>query len=186
LFTAPWCAYLIASMVLRWRRLPSAIGLPGAAVALTGVMLACLQGEHGQLVFDQFSRAEVEAANFIYTHAPPHSSIVMTIDNFPTRLSADYPTFRGGPNGDVSLVEDADLKAHTLTNADLPAIDSFFRAREPDPAFLVISPAMAHFAHYFGYLPDGAIDNLRKTIAMSPNFILYYRNQDVLIYRYAP
>jgi hypothetical protein len=188
LFTAPWCAYLIASMVLRWRWrwVPRAVGLPGAAVALTGAMLACLQGEHGQLVFDQFSRAEVEAANFIYTHAPLHSSVVMTIDNFPTRLTADYPLFRGGPNGDVSLVEDADLEAHTLTDADLPVIDSFFRAREPDSAFLVISPAMAHFAHFFGYLPDGAIDNLRTTIAKSPNFVLYYRNLDVVIYRYMP
>jgi hypothetical protein len=43
---------------------------------------------------------------------------------------------------------------------------------------------MAHFAHFFGYLPDGAMDRLRSTVAGSPDFTVYYRNQDVMIYRY--
>jgi hypothetical protein len=186
LFTAPWCVYLVARMVLRWRWMPRAVGMPVGVVVLTAAVLACIQGEHGQLVFDQFSPAEVQAATYIYTHAPPHSSIVTAIDNFPTRLTADYPTFQGGPNSDVDLINNADLLGHSLTEADLPKIVERFDALGPDPAFLIISPSMVHYVHFFGYLPDGAMDNLRHTVATSPNFTVYYQNQDVVIYRFVP
>jgi hypothetical protein len=184
LFSAPWCAYLVASMVLRWRWMPRAVGLPAAAVALTGAMLACLQGAHGQLVFNQFTRSEVQAANFIYSHAPPHSSIVLAMANFPTRLTAQYPEFAGGPNNDLDLVDHLDLEGRPLDDEDLPQIDAYFQSLSPEPAYLVISPSMKNFAHFFGYLPDGAMDNLRTTISRSPDFSVFYRNQDTVIYLY--
>jgi hypothetical protein len=184
LFTAPWCAYLIASMVLRWRWVPRAVGASVGALAMTGAILACMQGEHGQLVFGQFTRAEVQAATVIYSDAPAQSSIVLAMSNFPSRVTPRYPVFGGGPNSDLDLITSLDLEGHALDDRDLPAIESYFQSLGPAPAFLVISPAMAHFAHFFGYLPDGAMDRLRSTVAGSPDFTVYYRNQDVMIYRY--
>ena len=186
LFTAPWCAYLIANMVLRWRWMPSLVGASLAALALAAAIMGCIQGEHGQLTFNKFTPDEVRAAEYVYTHAPPGSAIVTTFNNFPTRLTADYPKFQGGPNNDLALVPAADLVGHTLTDADLPAIDAYFTSKGPAPAFLIISPSMKAYAHFFGYVPDGAIDTLQRTVAGSPNFTLYYRNQDVVIYRYVP
>jgi hypothetical protein len=186
LFTAPWCAYLIASMVLRWRWMPRLVGAPLAALTLIGATLACIQGEHGQLVFDQFSRAEVQTASYIYSNAPPHSSLVTAISNFPGRLTANYPIYGTGPNKDSDLIDGLELQGHALDDADLPKIVRFFESLGPNPAFLIISPSMKSYAHFFGYVPDGAIDTLQRTVAGSPNFALYYRNQDVVIYRYMP
>ena len=184
LFTAPWCAFLVAAMVLRWRWMPRAAGMPVAAVALAGAMLACLQGEHGQLVFDQFKPSEVQAANFIYTKAPPHSTIVLTMTNFPSRITAQYPEYAGGPNSDVDLIDQLDLQGHELDDKDLPTIEDYFRTVGPEPAFLVISPSMEHYAHFFGYLPDGAMENLRNEVGKSSDFSVFYRNQDTVIYLY--
>jgi hypothetical protein len=184
LFAAPWCAYLIASMVLRWGWMPRAAGIPVATVALTGAMLACVQGAHGQLMFNQFTPDEVRAASYVYGNAPPNSAIVLAEANFPTRLSARYPVFAGGPNSDLNLVDHLDLVGHPLDGADLLTIEGYFRSLAPEPAFLVISPSMAHFAHFFGYLPDGAMDNLRATVAKSPNFTVYYQNRDAVVYRF--
>ena len=178
LFSIPWCAYLIATLLLRKRWLPPSVGLPGAAIVVTAAVLASMQGAHGQLTFNRFTPQEVAASTFIYTHAEPGADIVLAAGNFPTRLTANYDGFASGPNGDHGLLTgDEDLAGLKFTAADLPKINSYF---DPNvPSYLVFSPAMRNFLHYFAYLPDGAFDQLQTTIDQSKNWVLFYRDGDV-------
>jgi hypothetical protein len=185
LFSIPWCAYLIAALVLRKRWLPRGVGVPGATIVVTAVVLASMQGAHGQLLFSRFTPDEVAASTFIYTHAEPGADIVMVAGNFPTRLTANYDVFAPGPNGDHALLTaDKGLLGLKLTEADLPKINSYFDNKTP--SYLVFSPAMSKYLHYFGYAPDGLIERLQTTISGSPNWRVYFQNHDVTIYKYYP
>jgi hypothetical protein len=185
LFSIPWCAYLIATLLLRKRWLPRGVGVPGATIVVTATVLASMQGAHGQLLFNRFTPDEVAASTFIYTHAEPGADIVLAAGNFPTRLAANYDGFSAGPNGDHGLLPgDKELLGLALTEADLPKINSFFNKKTP--SYLVFSPAMSKYLHYFGYAPDGLIERLQTTISGSPNWRICYRNQDVSIYKYFP
>ncbi|MDT5026097.1 MAG: hypothetical protein QOE61_2523 [Micromonosporaceae bacterium] len=185
LFSIPWCAYLIATLVLRKRWLPRGVGVPGAALVVTAAVLASMQGAHGQLLFNRFTPDEVAASTFIYTHAEPGADIVLAASNFPTRLTANYDKFSAGANGDHGLLPgNTDLARLKLTEADLPKINSYFSAKTP--TYLVFSPAMSKYLHYFGYVPDGLVERLKTTISGSPNWRVYFQNHDVTIYKYYP
>jgi hypothetical protein len=185
LFSIPWCACLIATLVLRKRWLPRGVGVPGAAIVVTAAVLASMQGAHGQLLFNRFTPDEVAASTFIYTHAEPGADIVLAAGNFPTRLTANYDGFAAGPNGDHGLLNGNNRLAELrMTEADLPKINSYFDPKTP--SYLVFSPAMSKYLHYFGYAPDGLIERLQTTISGSPKWRIYFRNHDVTIYKYYP
>jgi hypothetical protein len=185
LFSIPWCAYLIATLLLRKQWLPRGVALPGAAIVVTAAVLAAMQGEHGQLMFCRFSSDEVAASTFIYSHAEPGADIVLAAGNFPTRLTADYDTFQSGANGDHPLLTaDSGLGELQLTEADLPTINTYF---DPDrPTYLVFSPSMRNYLHYFQYVPDGRFDQLHATIAAASSWIVVYQYRDISIYRFIP
>ncbi len=185
LFSIPWCSLLIATLVLRSRWLPRGLGVPGAAIVLTAAALASMQGAHGQLGFNRFTTAEVRASQFIYNHAEPGADIVLAAGNFPTRLTATYGAFASGPNSDRSLLNpDEDLVKLHLNERDLPTINANFDAEVP--TYLVFSPSMRQFLHYFGYAPDGAFDRLQALIARSPQWRLFHQDGDVVIFVYVP
>jgi hypothetical protein len=184
LFSIPWCAYLVATLMLRKRWLPRGMALPGAVVLLTLAIFGSMQGSHGQIIFNQFTRDEVAASTFIYSHAEPGADIVLVAGNFPTRLTANYDQFAAGANGDRGLLPDTDLEGLKLTPADLPKLNTFFD--EKIPSYLVFSPSMKNYLHYFAYVPDGVYDQLRVTINGSPNWHIVYLNGDIAIYKFVP
>jgi len=60
---------------------------------------------------------------------------------------------------------------------------SVSRIVRADDAETIISHGMRRQVHYFGYLPDGSLDALVATLAVSPEWMLFYRNSDVVIYQ---
>ena len=70
-----------------------------------------------------------------------------------------------------------------LNEDDLPAVEQFARDQGGPTAYLVVSRSMKVYAHYFGYLADGALDTLDRSLDASPRWSLFYRNADVAVYQ---
>jgi hypothetical protein len=186
-FSIPWCAYLIATLVLRKRWVPRGLAAPAAAMIVLAAVLGCFQARHGHLSFNQFTPEELAASEYIYTHAEPNAEVMVVASAFPNRFTANSGSFQANRSGARELLtgnDDNELVRLKLTADDLPTINATFDADRP--TYLIFGPAMAKYLHYFGYAPDGLIDTLHKTISSSPNWGVYYRNGDVTIYKYFP
>jgi hypothetical protein len=188
LFSAPWCAYLIAAMLARVRPpRGSAARLAvwcAAVLALAAATLGTVQGRHGQLMVDRQSTAEVTAARYLYAYAAPGATIALATPNFPGRITGGSGRFnRSVPVGEPDLVKGARLRDVHLNDAYLPAVERYLRSFGGTTAYLVISDGMRRQAAYFGYLPAGSLDTLDATLSDSPGWSLFYANDDVAIYQ---
>ncbi|MFV2088282.1 hypothetical protein [Micromonospora sp. LOL_021] len=204
LFSAPWCAFLIARAVVDWadRRLDRAdqrqvgrrrrrrrLGPAAAvavAVALGGFALGTVQGRHGQLAVDRQTADEVAAARQLYATAEPGATIAVATSNFPSRLTAAYPQFNTDvPAGEPDLVVGAQLRGAALDGEHLPAIEEFLGSFTGDPAYLVVSDGMRRQSDYFGYFPPGSLDRLQQLLDGRDGWSVFQRSDDVTVYRYA-
>jgi hypothetical protein len=180
LFSVPWCAYLIANLALRIRRLPRPVALLGCTVLVGGVALVNIQGAHGQLTFDKFTPAEVQTAQYVYTHLP-HGAVVLPAEgNFPSNLTANY--------GDVDVAPENwnTILPHTrasITDDDMNYINTM-AAGYDRPVYILLTRSMAAYAHYFGYLPDGLLDNFGSALSRSPEWGVFYRTPDSAVFEY--
>jgi hypothetical protein len=87
LFSAPWCAFLIASVLeLTWR--PVRAALVCAAVVMS--LFAGLQDLYGKVAINVFSRSEVATSNWLYSHAPRGSTVLLGAVDFPALQTANY------------------------------------------------------------------------------------------------
>ncbi len=180
LFSAPWCAYLIASLVLRRRWLPHDVAMPAGAIALLVALLASLQVGQGQAMTTIFTRDDVAVARYLYSHAEPDSVIVLGANNFPTRFLPQYGDFY-----EYALIgADERLGPFELSEQGGAALDARF-----DDAlvhYLVFSPSMYGYLAYYGYMPAETLDALEAQIARSPLWVLEYRVGEAAIYRRDP
>ncbi len=205
LFSAPWCVCVIAIALLRvrvpgwarrgWplrgraltgraRRALYAARIALATPLLAAAVLASMQGEHGQLEFDQITPAEVSGVSYLYNHVEQGAVIISAQSNMPESITARYADvspqsatlFGDGLNGT--------LVAGDGSPADLSAIDGYFSELDGAPAYLLITTAMKHYADYFGFLPPGFLDRVDAMLGSSPDWKLWYSNADIKVYRY--
>jgi O-antigen/teichoic acid export membrane protein len=195
LFSAPWCALLLAG---RWGPLaPRAVAASvagrlglrrvlgtAAVVVFTALaLLSTVQGRHGQLMVDRQAPAEVEAARHLYAHAQPGATIILATPNFPSRLAANYGEFNRTVVGpDPDLVPGAGLRDATLNAQYLPVIESYAESIPGSPTYLVVGDGMRRYATYFGALPDGSLDTLERALDRDPQWTVWYDNGEVTIY----
>ena len=69
-----------------------------------------------------------------------------------------------------------------LNDSYLPLIERFVRSIPGSTRYLVISDGMRRYAAYFGVLPDGSLDRLDETLRVAPQWTVFYRNADVVVY----
>lgn len=207
LFSAPWCAYLIAKALVdladrradrsrpagtdqshrsgTGRRWLGPVAAAALAVTLGGFALATVQGRHGQLVVDRQTSDEVAAARQLYADAEPGATIAVAASNFPSRLTGAYPQFNTDvPAGEPDLVVGADLRGAALDGEHLPTIEEFLRSFDGDPAYLVISDGMRRQSDYFGYFQPGSLDRLEQLLDGRDGWSVFQRSDDVTVYRY--
>ncbi|MFY1655096.1 hypothetical protein ACN27J_29980 [Solwaraspora sp. WMMB762] len=202
LFSAPWCAFLIARAVVdradrrldradqrrvgRRRRWLGPVAAVAVAAALGGFALGTVQGRHGQLAVDRQTADEVAAARQLYAAAEPGATIAVATSNFPSRLTAAYPQFNTDvPAGEPDLVVGAQLRGAALDGEHLPAIEQFLGSFTGDPAYLVVSDGMRRQSDYFGYFAPGSLDRLERLLDGRDGWSVFQRSDDVTVYRYA-
>ena len=174
LFSAPWCALLIAGAVYELRR-----GLLRWIVAggvCAAALLAGLQGLYGPVVVNAVTPNELAASGWLYTHTPPGSLIVLAADNFPALDTADY-------NARQLEVMPADpqIGEAWLDEGNVSDVEGWIAGLGHRSAYVVVSHGMAAYANYFG-APTG-FASLARTLPTAPGWTVVYRNADVTIYR---
>jgi hypothetical protein len=174
LFSAPWCAFLIASALAKmrvsvWHRL---VTISASSLALA----AGLQGLYGPLIVDGFTRPELSASLWLYSHAKPDSAIILAADNFPTHEVANYNLY------DVEeMPSDPQLGATWLNEANVSEVYNWIRSLGESPAYVVFSRSMANYASYYA-APRG-YTQLESEVRDSPGWILIYQDAQTTIYR---
>jgi hypothetical protein len=176
LFSAPWCAYLIAEALLglRWTLVRRA----AVAAAVVAALLAGLQGLYGPVAVNAFTPAEVSASTWLYAHAPHGSTFVLAAEDFPALQSADYAEHTVLPLPSDPLMGEVWLDA-----SDEPTLERWVAGLGSHPAYLVLSDTMIDYARYYGF-PRG-LSALQANLSASPRWAVAYRNADVVIYRFA-
>lgn len=181
LFSVPWAAFILASLLtrLRWRPVAWAAGVGALLTVMAG---ATIQGQHGQLVVDRVTRSEVAASEYFYRHAASGSTLLLAVGSYPIKFTADYAAYN--VSGGQPLLDGMPFLRHRLGERDLPAVDAYARSQGRRPCYLVVSRGMADYTHYFGYLPDGSIEGLDRALARSPHWTPFYRGADTSIYQF--
>lgn len=177
LFSAPWCALLIAGLLLELRlprRLP--IRWPLTAVVCLAALFAGLQGLYGPVSVDAFTRSEVRASQWLYAHAPRGSLLVLPDGNFPTSQTADYNSY------DLQVMpSDPQLGEAWLDEGNLAEVQSWLAGLGHRTAYIVVSRSMRADAHYFG-APQG-YEQLVSEIPSTLHGAVVYHDADTTVYR---
>jgi hypothetical protein len=177
LFSAPWCALLIAGALCEMRlprRLP--IRWPLIATVCAATLLAGLQGLYGPVSVNAFTRSELTASQWLYGHIPKGSLIVLPGDNFPALETADYNSY------DLRVMPaDPQLGESWLNEGDPAAVKSWITSLGHRTAYIVVSRSLTANAAYFG-APRG-YEKLAATIPTALGGTAVYHDADTTIYR---
>jgi hypothetical protein len=174
LFSAPWCALLIAGTlvelrVILWRRLV-------VACACSMALAAGLQGLYGPVAVDTFTSAELAGSLWLYDHAAPDSVFVLAADNFPMVETANYNSY-----GLQVIPADPQVRAAWLDEASVDDVEAWIESLGYRNTYVVFSRSMAAYASYFDD-PRGYAQ-LASAVRNSPGWLVVYRNADTIIYR---
>jgi hypothetical protein len=82
------------------------------------------------------------------------------------------------------LPDDAANGPVTVNGASIASVDGFVSGLHTKDAYLVLSHSMVVYARYYES-PTG-LPTLMREIQTAPDWKLYYRNQDVRVYRFRP
>jgi hypothetical protein len=177
LFSAPWCAYLIATAIvqLRWSavRHIATVFVPAAA------LLAGLQGLYGPVAVEAFTPAEVNASQWLYSHAPKGSTFILGVDNFPVLETATYNSYHL-----QVMPSDPQLGEDWLNAGDLTEVDLWAGSLPGTETFLVVSDSMGAYSAYYGF-PTGYVQ-LRQELPSASDWTLAFKNRNATIYRFTP
>ncbi len=174
LFSAPWCALLIAS-ALDELRTPLRRWVTIGVVCALALFLG-LQGLYGPARVNSFTAAELAASVWLNGHIPRGSLIVLPVGDFPILKAADYQAhdWRTLPS-DVLLSE-----RPRPNQADLDEVDSWVSGLGYGSAYVVVSRSMYSWSEFYG--SPGFLRMVRE-IPTSPRWAVVYSNDDVTIYR---
>ena len=188
LFSIPWTACLVASLLRpdpdRHPRLSWLV--PPVALLLTvGLLFPSFFG----LDFENaIPAAEVRASTYFYSHAEP--GVLLGSYGFPTRLAANYEEFVRGPNDtDPNFLSSTRLWGRMLGANDLPTLANkirYYAGGEVAAGYLVLSTSQSNTATLFGILPEGSFASLERALLYSPDWTVFYRNSDTIIFQLHP
>ena len=173
LFSAPWCALLIAELIAELR---GTLRPLVSAVVCAAALVAGLQGLWGPTAVYAFTPPELAASLWLYGHAPPGSLLILPADNFPGLYAANYAAY------DLQIMPaDPQSGASWLDEANLGEVTQWIGSLGRPSAYVVFSKSMDNYASYFGY-PTG-YEQLAKAVTTDSAWQVVYRDADVVIYR---
>lgn len=174
MFSAPWCALLIAG-ALAEMRLRLRLRRPLVAAVCFATLFAGLQGLYGPALVNAFTPSEVNASLWLYRHVPRGSLIALPGLAFPTLESADSQDY------DVQVMPaDPQIGADWLNEADVSQVSRWIRSLHHNSAYVVVSRSMTYWASYYG-APTGYAQ-LTRQLPMLFDASVVYRNGDTTIY----
>ena len=162
-----------------WRK-AIAVGVTG--IGMSAFAMAALQGTQGQIAIDHVSPEDVSAARYFYNEAPPGSNLVLATSFFPTRLEGDYRRFNPNLRQEPALTDEERFRERVLDEDAVPEVTDYVRSFTGPRHYLAISDTMEDAAGYFGQLPSGSLDVLTDALRESPQWRVFYENDEVVIF----
>jgi hypothetical protein len=175
LFSAPWCALVIAGALVKvrsiaWRKV---VMISACVLALA----AGLQGLYGPVQSDTFTPDELAANLWLYSHAAPNSVIVLPVDNIPMLDTANYNAY--GLH-DINNAKGANGKL--IDEGNVLAVEDWINSLKRAYAYVVFSRGMAAYAAYYS-APQGYAQ-LANAVRDRYGWTVVYRNTETIIYQY--
>ena len=190
LFSLPWIAVLGGSALEPRRARPLIWPVVKIGTVLAGAVAMFMSAFYGSAELYSVRPGEVQASQYFYDHAEPAALLTLVAPNFPARVGGRYDEFGSGGDNPADLVTSAvGVKHKMLGPEELPAIERFVQdhgGRRDSVRYLVLSTGQQVFAEVLGLLPSGALSRLDRSLAGSPDWSVFYRNPDAVIYRFAP
>jgi hypothetical protein len=176
LFSSPWCALLIADVLVKipaisWRRI-IIIGASALTLALG------LQGLYGPVEADAFTPSELAASQWLYSHAAPDSDIVLPVDNFPISEAANYHAY---PLVQLSSAVWG-TTGRRVDEGSADQVEIWLDGLKVKYAYVVFSRSMGIDATYHG-TPQGYAQ-LASGVRNRYGWTVVYRNADTTIYQF--
>lgn len=174
MFSAPWCALLIAGALIKlrvaaWRWL-------SVICACFVIVAAGLQGLYGPVAVYDFTPAELTASLWLYHHAPQGSLLVLGADNFPILEVANYNHY------DLQVIPVEPQEGPFWPNeASIPEMEQWLTSFRHRTAYIVFSRSMVTYLSYFDS-PRGYLQ-MANAIRYRHGWSVIYRNADTTIYR---
>jgi len=166
---------VLADQVFRFRRF---ISLP-AVVAVAGLALfAGVEGVFALVPSSAFTVPELQASQWLYSHIPSGSLIVLPNDQFPTLQAATYNNFpvEVMPS-DTQFVPDP-----YVNEGNVLQVSNWIASLHHRQAYVVISQSMAEWNVYMGP-PDGYDAFVTELRDGDLNAVPVYKNSSTTIYR---
>jgi hypothetical protein len=179
LFAAPWFCFLLAGLFFpnaRWGR--SILTMLALIVVSVGILGMYMFAQYGREKNYYFTTAEIEAATYLWEHAPPGSYILSGTFNFPDKYGYRYEDF------DLTSLDGQDwFTARDPVRFDTLEIRDLMLYNNPNNSFYVHSKGQIRHSDLMNIYPVGTLEAFNEKVSQSPDFELYYQNEDVTIYK---
>lgn len=183
LFSLPFMALLAATVFMPADSQPLRRWESWGSLALMLLLQAgILFSAYGNERTNRILPADVQAAKFLYSSAPPGSAVVtFSVDSFPLKLTGDYAEYWHLP-----IVDDQLDRNVQLTALDYQALQEEMRNRGIPAGFVVFSATQQVYAETNRILAPGAYESFVRIVRDHPEARLIYRNSATMIYRITP
>jgi len=190
LFSLPWVALLAGSALERGSGRGPLWPVLTAGVVLSAAVAMLLFAFYGSAELYAVRPGEVQAGQYFYDHAAPPSVLRTVAPNFAAGVGDRYNEF--GTGSDILTMlstTDVDLPKRMLGPSDPPVIAQLIERSAGGGAgvgqYLVLSKGQEVYADVMGLSPPGSLARLDRALAESPDWQVFYRNTDAVIYRLA-
>jgi hypothetical protein len=173
LFALPFLAYLGAHAFAGGRTRRSALAFAGAASVMLGAFLFAYYGKERQY---HFSRAEVAASRYVYTHAPPGSLLIEGPRSYPTQFE-NYERFDY-----VTLSREPSESHARFVARPVEVMSEWMSDPAHSGAYLIITRSQKAEVEELGVMPRGSLDRIERALLASPRFEAVVRNSDATVF----
>lgn len=179
LFALPFVAFFAAALLYPAPGAGTSWRTPLGVMAVSGLLLGgLLLAYAGRERMNYFTPGEVEAAEYLYRHAPAGALVVGASDNYPS-LFLNYEEYTH-----VVLTGRSAARGQRVTLASDPLtfIDTLMNDSKYTASYLIITRSQKAQIEMDGVLPPGAIERIEQVVRQSDEFRIVYENEDGVIF----
>ena len=179
-FALPFMAFFAAALVFpipgsafSWRTKTLTILL--STVLLIGLLFA-YYGKERQY---NFTQNEVDAAQYVYSVAPPGSLLIEGSRNYPSQFrNYEYFTY-------VPISREPQGSRMNVINHPVETLSRWMRNSKYSEAYFIITRSMKAEVDAIGELPKGSLDKIEQALIGSQEFRVVFQNSNAKVFALA-
>jgi hypothetical protein len=152
----------------------SSIVVGGLSLFLIIGLLFAYYGKERQYFF---TKAEVEAAEYLYSHAVPNTLLVEGSRNYPSQFqNYEYFTY-------VPIDREPSESRERVLADPVGKMREWLSDSRYAVSYLIITRSQMAFVDTEGIMPPGSLKNIADQLRESEDFEVVYSNQDAVIFK---